>query len=60
MSATDAGVHTLRIGVRVDGGVDEMVNNAGTVATGAVRAALLEILQYACHVVDTPEGRTTG
>jgi hypothetical protein len=93
-----AGLHVVLIRLRYDGWTDEMVNSAGSVASGPaawaligrelslelgapaaailgfprdcrlhldldddairrVRAALLEILQCACFVVDTPEGR---
>ena len=95
------GVHVLLIRLRYDGWVDEVINSAGTVASGPaawtligrelslelntpaaatlgfprdcrlrldlddetirrVRAALLEILQCACFVVDTPDGRITN
>ena len=96
-----AGVHVMLIRLRYDGWVDEVINSAGSIASGPgawtlidhdhsleldapaaaalgfpsdcrlhldvdedtirrVRAALLEILQCACFVVDTPEGRITS
>jgi hypothetical protein len=96
-----AGVAVMLIRLRYDGGVDEVVNGAGSVAGGPgswtligrelslefgpraaatlgfprdcrvlldvgddgirrARAALLEILDSACFVVDTAEGRITG
>ena len=95
------GVHVMVIRLRYDGWVDEVINSAGSVATGPgawtlighelsleldaraaaalgfprdcrlhldvdddairqVRAALLEILQCACFVVDTAEGRISS
>jgi hypothetical protein len=97
----NAGVHVMLIRLRFDGWVDEVVDSAGSVASGPgawtligneltlelgaraaatlglppdcrlhldidadairrVRAALLEILQCACFVVDTADGRVTG
>ncbi|MFB9449083.1 hypothetical protein Dvina_30505 [Dactylosporangium vinaceum] len=96
-----AGIHVMLIRLRYDGWVDEVINNAGSVAHGPaawtlvdhdlslefgprtadtlgfprdcrlhldvdaatirrVRAALLEILQCACFLVDTVEGQLTG
>ena len=96
-----AGVHVMLIRLRYDGWVDEVINSAGSIASGPgawtlidhelslelgsravatlgvprdcrlyldvdddairrVRAALLEILQCACFVVDTPEVRITS
>lgn len=100
-----AGLHVMMIRLRYDGthgDVEEVINSAGEVATGAVcawtlidqvlsleldrraaaklgfprdyrvrldlsadelslvRASLLEILNTACFVVDTPEGRVTS
>jgi hypothetical protein len=95
------GVHVMLLRLRYDGWVDEVINSAGSIATGPsawtligrelalemdaqavtalgfprdcrlqldvdddairrVRAALLEILQCACFVVDTAEGRVTS
>ncbi|GAA2898598.1 hypothetical protein Acy02nite_84590 [Actinoplanes cyaneus] len=101
LSLAAAGAHVMLIRLRYDGWVDEVINGAGTVATGPgawtligqgltlefdphaavalgfprdcrlyldvdadairrVRAALLEILDCACFVVDTDEGRLTS
>jgi hypothetical protein len=101
LSLTAAGVHVMLIRLRHDGWVDEVINSAGTVATGPgawtligqeltleldpgaavtlgfprdcrlhldvdadairrARAALLDILDCACFVVDTAEGRLTS
>jgi hypothetical protein len=96
-----AGIHVMLIRLRYDGWVDEVVNSAGSIASGPgawtlidhelslefgsqavaalgfprdcrlrldvdddairrVRASLLEILQCACFLVDTAEGRITS
>ena len=95
------GVHVMLIRLRYDGWVDEVINGAGSIASGPgawtlidrelslefgtqaaaalgfprdcrlhldlndyairqVRAALLEILQCACFVVHTADGRITS
>jgi hypothetical protein len=96
-----AGVHVMLIRLRYDRWIDEVINGAGSVASGPaawtligrhlsldlgaraaailgfprdcrlyldvdddtirrVRAAFLEILQCACFIVHTPDGRTVS